>query len=191
MNSKMILAQIICLTVLFALTLTAQAENDSLAHSAGLFVYPAKDQSKEQQSKDDYECFTLSKKHSGYDPMKADTVAVAKAPAAEPKKKKRKGKRLKGAARGAAAGAVIDEIHEDDIGGGAAYDRATGNDNKAAKTGAVVGAARAGRKDRRAQKSADPAPSQPQVVASKEEGASANFKKAFSACLGGRGYSVE
>jgi len=67
-----------------------------------LYIYPAKDQSAEQQEKDKYECYNWAKKDSGFDPM-----AVPKATTPAPTAEKKKGGAVKGAAVGAVAGKVL------------------------------------------------------------------------------------
>ena len=53
------------LLVIFAFPVAAQ----SLSGSVGLFVYPAKDQSKQQQEQDDYQCYAWARDESNFDPM--------------------------------------------------------------------------------------------------------------------------
>ena len=60
-----------------------------------VYIYPAKNQSPEQQEKDKYECYQFGKSQTGFDPMAAPQ---ATAPAPE-----KKGGLLKGAAGGALA----------------------------------------------------------------------------------------
>src|SRR5262245_452224 len=81
------------------------------------YVYPAKGQSKEQQDKDQYECYQWAKQQSGFDPSSPP-------PSGAPP---RQGEVVGGAARGAAIGAV----------GGAIG----GNAGKGAAIGAGVGGA--------------------------------------------------
>ena len=102
----------------------------------GIFTYPTANQTPEQQSADDYECFTFAKGQTGYDPMNP-TQVVAATPDQGPT-----GARVGGAARGAAAGAIIGEVASDDAGKGAAI-------------GATLGVMRGGRQNRqqRAQQS--------------------------------------
>lgn len=80
------------------------------------YVYPAKGQSKEQQDRDQYECYQWAREQTGFDPSRP---AQATAPP--------QGEAVRGAARGAAVGAV----------GGAIG----GNAGKGAAIGAGVGGA--------------------------------------------------
>ena len=85
----------------------------ALAQS-GLYVYPQKGQSKDQQEKDEFACYKWAKEQSGVDPS---------APA--PNQGNRAGATARGAARGAAGGAVIGGI-AGDAGKGAAAGAAAG-----------------------------------------------------------------
>lgn len=69
--------------ILTAVGNPALAVANTLTPSMGIYVYPAKGQTTEQQSKDDYECFGWAKGQTGYDPMKPPsrmrTAPVSKA----------------------------------------------------------------------------------------------------------------
>ena len=152
-------------------------------------VYPAKNQTPQQQQKDEGECATWAKQTTGIDPAVVAAAPVTPAPAttstAEPEKSSGpKGQRAKGAAKGAAAGAVIGEVADNDADQGAA----TG-----AAVGAIAGGSRA-RRDRREQE--DQATKQAagqqqaaehQVAAEKQQQLD-TYGRARSACLEGRGY---
>jgi hypothetical protein len=71
---------------------------DSLAKSVGLYVFPAKNQTADQQSKDESECYKWAIQQSGYDPINSTRVIAA------PVDKSADGTALVGAAKGAAAG---------------------------------------------------------------------------------------
>jgi hypothetical protein len=144
---------------------------DTLASSMGMYVYPAKGQTAEQQSKDDYECFSWAKGQTGYDPMNPP-----QATAAAPAQQGPSGERLRGAARGAAGGAIIGEIADEDVG-------------DAAAVGATLGAMRGGATDRRNRREdAQQAQQTAQQTSSSQETA---FKNAYGACIESRGYSVK
>lgn len=124
-------------------------------------VYPAKGQSPEKQSKDEGECYTWAKKSSGVDPA---AVASAPPPPAGPQ-----GERLRGAARGAVGGAAIGAI--------------AGDTSKGAGVGAVVGTMRGGHQAR-----------QREAAQNQQSGQQAQamdaYYRAYSACMSGRGYTV-
>jgi hypothetical protein len=157
----------------------------SIAASTGLMVYPAKGQDAATQSKDEGECFNWSKQQSGFDPMSPPPAAtVAAAPPPPPAQPT--GARARGAVRGAAAGAVVGEIANNDADQGAA-------------TGAAVGVMAGGAKNRQAkaqqQAQSQAANQQAQAAADQANAAraqgQANFKKAMSVCLEGKGYTVK
>lgn len=142
----------------------------------GIFVYAAKGQSKEQQAVDQKACYEWAGTNTGIDPasvsVNADSAAAVGKAAAD---SATAGAGLKGAARGAAAGAAVGAI-AGDAGAGAGI-------------GAVAGAA----KGRKAKKQAG-AQAEQQAV-SQAQGQAAGqidtFKKAMTACLEGKGYTVK
>jgi hypothetical protein len=139
-----------------------------LSASLGVVVYPAKQQDAAKQSQDEFECYNWAKGSTGYDPMnppKQEPV-VAETP---------KGGRVRGALRGAAAGAAIGEVASNDA-------------DKGAEVGAVAGVLRGGQQQRHAQAAAQEQ-AQAQAEASRKQQLD-GFKKGFSACLQGRGYSA-
>jgi hypothetical protein len=145
----------------------------------GVFVYPAKGQKPEQQTKDETECYTWARSQTGIDP-----TGPATAPAATPAKvdNPATGARAAGAAKGAAGGAVIGAV--------------AGDAGKGAAIGATVGTMRGGRAVRQGKKQAEQ--QQQQAAAQAKQQATATdqqkmdtFKKAYSACVAGRGYTVQ
>jgi len=173
---------------------TAQAQTDPtrestpatpLSTTVGLVVFPAKNQTRDQQATDETECYAWSKQQTGVDPFAAPTQApaTAKAEPAPAAESKHGGERLRGAARGAAAGAVVGEIADDDASEGAAI-------------GATVGVVKGGREQRQAQAQAkEDAAAQQQAATAQTEQAAADqkamFNKGFAACLEARGYTVK
>jgi hypothetical protein len=143
----------------------------------GLAVYPGSGQDATQQSKDEGECYGWARQQTGIDP------AATPAPVAETKKPR--GGALKGAARGAAKGAAVGAIGEDD------YVRDEGNldSGEGAAAGAVVGAAKGRRAQKKAAKKAEAEAEQAAVA--QNTAAKDTFKKAWGACLEGRGYTVK
>ena len=157
-------------------------QGKTLAASAGVFAYPAKGQASDLQAKDEAECYNWARDQSGYDPM-APPPTPAPTQASQPAQPAAGGTVAKSAVRGAAAGAVIGEVVDDDAGGGAAV-------------GATVGVLRAGKKNRQAkaqqqqQAKAQQQASEEQAKAAQQEFA-ATFKRAMTACLEARGYTVK
>jgi hypothetical protein len=166
----------------------------SPAKSIGMFAYPKNNQNADQQLKDESQCYGSAKQNSGVDPQaaaaaapSADTQQAAQKQAAQQAGKDApKGGTVKGAAGGAAGGAAIGAI-AGDAGKGAAI---------GATAGAVAG--------RRAQKKASSAAQQQaaQQTAQQQQQAQSqataehqqkldSFKRAFSACMDSKGYSVK
>jgi predicted lipid-binding transport protein (Tim44 family) len=133
---------------------------------AGLdvFVYPAKGQAKEQQEQDEHTCYKWSSEQTGFDPT--HTVQQVAPPASE-------GAILGGAARGAVLGV---------IGGAIAGDAGTG-----AAIGAGVGATGGALGRRHATLEAEAAQEQ---AKQQYEASLAGYKRAFTACMTARGYTV-
>src|SRR5947208_359560 len=79
----------------------------TLSAQLGLVVFPAKEQTKEQQATDEKACYDWSKEQTGIDPAKVtvntDSAAAAGQAAADTATQ---GAGAKGAARGAAGGAI-------------------------------------------------------------------------------------
>jgi len=126
-------------------------------------VYPAKGQSASQQSKDDGECLKWAQQNTGVNPSAPPPTQAAAPPPA-------KGGRAKGAAVGATVGAIGDN----DVG-------------DAAVKGAVVGGV-AQRNRARGQQEA--AAAQNQQAQAQQQQNMGTYYKAYGACMGGRGYSV-
>lgn len=132
-----------------------------------MFVYPGQNQDAAQQNKDEVECYGWARQQTNIDPMASPPpVQAAEVP---------KGGAVKGAAGGAVVGTAVGAI-AGDTGDGAAI-------------GAVAGAA----KGRRAQKKAEKGAQQQAQQQSQAQAASTKdtFKKAWGACLEGRGYNVK
>lgn len=143
----------------------------------GLIVYPAKDQPKEQQAKDESACSDWATAQTGIrltagGAVNTDSAAAAsKAQMADATQ----GAAVAGAAKGAVVGVAIGAIAGD------------------AGTGAAIGAVAGGVAGRRAKKHAEAQAAQ----AGAKQATQANqamidqYKKAASVCLEGRGYTVK
>jgi hypothetical protein len=143
----------------------------------GLFVYPGTGQDATQQGKDEGECYAWAQQQTGIDPTAPPKPAEkVEAP---------KGGAVKGAARGAARGAAVGAAGDDE------YRRDEGNldAGEGAAAGAAAGAVRGRRAQKKAAKQAE-AKAQ-QAAQAQDAGAKDTFKKAWGACLEGRGYSVK
>jgi hypothetical protein len=133
----------------------------------GLFVYPGKGQDAAKQGQDENECYGWARQQTGVDPTAPPTQA------ATPDVPKG------GAVKGAAGGAVV----------GTAVGAIVGETGEGAAVGAVAGAARGRRAQKKAEKQAK---AQAQQAAQTQDAQKKEtFKKAWGACLEGRGYSVK
>ena len=160
----------ICIGIFLGLGLTTQAKaQDTLASGFGLYVFPADNQSKEQQDADEMACYRWAKDQSGVDPMNPPDVQAAQVD------RSADGSAVVGAAGGAAAGAAIGAI--------------AGDAGQGAAIGAVVG----GIRGRRAKRVGDERQQQANnaAAAAASEELMNNFKKAFSACMEAKGYTVK
>ncbi|RKE39463.1 YmgG-like glycine-zipper protein [Paraburkholderia sp. BL23I1N1] len=132
-------------------------------------TYPANGQSQQKQNTDTGECQVWAKQTTGVDP-----VALAQRAANQPGAPQPQGERLRGAAGGAALGAAVGAI--------------AGNAGTGAAIGAVTGTVGGGMQQRRrAQASAQ----QQQGMQQDTSQQLATYNRAFSACMSGRGYTVQ
>ena len=140
-----------------------------LTRKLALYVFPSKGQDEARQKKDIMACYQWAKEQSGIDPFNPPKVKAQEVNTGPD------GSAVKGAARGAAAGAAIGAI--------------TGDAGDGAAIGAISGAI-AGRRSRVNRTRSQKAQSQ-QAAANKEKELINNFKKAFAACIEGKGYTVK
>jgi Glycine zipper len=148
---------------------TALALTSALAVAQQPLIYPAKDQSASQQNKDMGECNAWAKQTTGIDP-----VQLAHYSANAPRPGGPQGEVATGAVGGALLGTAVGAV-AGDAGKGAAI---------GAITGTVFGGARQNRRMQAEQQQAQQ--TQQQVQA-----ALAQYNRAFSACMEGRGYVVK
>ena len=157
-------------TILFlASTTDLLAQEASIGKGLGLFVFPSNDQDKETQEFDEYKCYKWAKEQTGVDPINPPEVQAEQVDTSPD------GSAVRGAARGAAAGAAIGAIAGD------------------AGKGAAIGAAAGGMRGRRAKTHGDAKAQEQadQAAAQATDEMMNNFKKAFSACMTGKGYTVQ
>src|SRR5262245_28791597 len=140
----------------------------SLNKAIAMYVYPAKNQDANTQEKDTQECYKWGVQQSGVDPLNPPDVQAQETATG------RDGSAVRGAARGAAAGAAIGAI-AGDAGKGAAIGATAGG----------MGGAAGRRQKQKAQAQ------QAEKTAQAQEAELMNsFKKAYSTCLSGKGYTV-
>jgi Glycine zipper len=154
----------------------AAAAQTGLAASLGLYVFPAKGQTPEQQGQDEQACYAWSKEQSGIDPatVKANPDSAMKAASAKVDTAAQ-GAGARGAARGAAGGAVVGAI--------------AGDAGEGAAIGAVVGLASGRKAKKQAKKQAEQQASQ--QANAWAAGQIDTFKKGMTACLEGKGDTVK
>lgn len=153
-------------------------EINSRAAITQVYFYPKQNQTKEQQSRDHYECYNWAIQQTGFDPSKSsipserrvkvvpmpppghDTIALAIA--------------------GAVLGALIGGPYH--AGRGALI---------GAGSGALIGAASDATRQQYAEQMEEAYARRDQALDTRHNGKARDFRRAMSACLEGRGYSVQ
>jgi len=145
------------------------AQNAGIAKSLGLYVFPSNEQDQATQEADEAACFGWAKEQTGYDPLNPPEVVGAQVDSSPD------GAAVRGAARGAAGGAAIGAI--------------AGDAGEGAAIGAIVGGVRG----RRQKKAADAQQQQAnnQAAAATSADLLNDYKKAFSVCMEGKGYTIK
>lgn len=170
-NMKTLRLMLVAILVSATIGASAKSSNTTkqfLSSKLGLYVFPANEQTPEQQEKDEYESYKWAVEQTGVDPLQPPKVE------AEHVETGPDGGAVRGAAGGAAAGAAIGAI--------------AGDAGKGAAIGATAGGMRGLRGSAARQNNA-----QQQAVANadaKEKELMDNFMKAFSVSMEGRGYKV-
>lgn len=141
----------------------------SITELLDVFVFPSQNQSDSLQKADEAMCYEWAMKQTGYNPYQPTEVKAKEADT------NADGSAVVGAAKGAATGALIGAI-AGDAGKGAAI---------GATSGALLG--------RRSKVVGDKYEQQALDKKAAEEAAAkeASFKKAFMACMEGKGYTVK
>lgn len=152
-----------------SLVIGQEAEAPSFSKSLGLFVFPNNDQDAKTQSDDEAYCYNWAREQTNYDPINPTKVEVEQANAGPD------GSAVVGGAKGAAAGAAIGAI--------------AGDAGKGAAIGAVAGGL-AGRRQRIARAQHEQQQNV-QEAAGAEQKMADDFKKAFTACMSAKGYTVQ
>lgn len=132
-------------------------------------IYPAKGQSAQQQASDMGQCQAWAKQNTGVDPAAMAQQAANQQPAQQPS-----GGRVRGAAGGAAMGAAVGAI--------------AGDAGKGAAIGATGGAIGGGMRQRH---QAQAQQQQQQATHQQTSQELATYNRALSACMTGRGYTIQ
>ena len=148
---------------------TSKMAYNEISQHMKLYVFPAKDQSKQKQKEDEFACYKWAAEQSGVDPLNPPKVEAAPAQSGP------NGSVVGGAAKGAAAGVAIGAI-AGDAGKGAAI---------GATAGAMAGVRRGRMKNDQANQKSQAA------AAGKEADIKNSYLKAFQVCMEGKGYTIK
>jgi outer membrane lipoprotein SlyB len=155
------------------------------ASAQDLFVYPSRGQSDEQLAEDRYACHQWAVQESRFDPSEFGELAPPRTVRVPVPENEARGATAKGTVAGAVAGAVI----------GSREDKA----NKGAVIGAIIGSIAGSAVEEQGERKAQAqAESEAQRQAAELERTRAekalrrsDYRRALSACLEGRGYTVK
>jgi hypothetical protein len=150
-----------------------------VAVSADVFVYPAQGQSDKQLDRDRYECHKWSVTQSGYDPS-AQTQTVTYQPVSMVRLPPRGIDTVAGVISGAFTGAVL----------AGPYDTTEGA-MIGAIAGGIMGAITESARRKEAGQINAHQSAQSQAERARLETRASNYRRAISACLEGRGYTVK
>jgi hypothetical protein len=166
MSGKATYALLAALFVSFAAAQsTSQKPVKGMASTVGLYVYPQKQQTATQQLTDEQQCYGSAKTQTGFDPNATTTAAKTPKPSSS---------QNHAAAKGAVRGATVS--------------RAVGGDPaQGAARGAILGGVRSRRKEKQ---QAEQTEKKADAKKTQEQQKQDSFKRAMSACLDARGYSV-
>jgi hypothetical protein len=142
-----------------------------------VFVYPANGQSSEQTERDRYECHVWAVQETGVDPSRPDATPYERVivqPATPPGA---------GTAAGAIGGAILGSILAGPRNAGAGL-------VLGAATGAIVGTAAEANANAQAQNQANLTQAQINARSAADRARADSYRRALSACLAGRGYTV-
>jgi outer membrane lipoprotein SlyB len=143
-----------------------------------IYFYPKQGQTTEQQSRDHYECYNWAMKQTGFDPSQSSIPSerrVKVVPMPPPGHDT-----IALAIAGAVLGALIGGPYHS--GQGALI---------GAGSGALIGAASEASKQQYAEQMEEAYARNDQALDTRYEGKARDFRRAMSACLEGRGYSVQ
>lgn len=152
----------------YAVAASAQTTGESINKKVGLYVYPAKGQTTDQQNTDESDCYTWAVQQSGYDPINPTKVQAQQV----------QGNAAASTVGGSAGGAAV----------GAAIGAVCGDAGKGAAIGAISGAVLGHRRGRMEQQAEQGQANQQAAQAS--QNLVDGFKKAYTACLQAKGYTV-
>jgi len=175
-SSRMRLLRVLSAAMLLTMPAVADAQ--------GLYVYPARGQSPQQEESDKGQCYGWAVQQSGFNPADPQVGGPPPPPAYSPQPQAPQGGMFRGAMGGAALGAVGGAI-----GGDAGKGAAIG-----AGVGGMFGMMRRRRYMEEEQQMQQQQWQQQQGYMAQQQNAMAegrsNYDRAFSACMTARGYTV-
>jgi hypothetical protein len=162
--------------------ISAPTGTKTLAATLKVYAFPGAGQSTAQQSQDETECYNWGVQETGNDPFHiANQAAQQQQQVAQQQQQAQQstsGSAVKGAVGGAAGGAILGAI--------------AGNAGKGAAIGAGVGAiGNRARAESQANQASQQAAQQSHAAARTSAAQMNDFKKAFSACLEAKKYTVK
>lgn len=168
------------------LGVAATAFSTGASHAQGVYAYPLKGQSAEQQHKDKAECHTWAVSQTGFNPSTAGPVATYSAPPPQQSGAFGRGAYGQGGAmgdmgRGAAMGALGGAI-AGDAGKGAAV---------GALAGGLFGGIKRSQADYERQQWKQQQASQLQQQQQIRDQQMAGYNRAYTICIGSKGYAVQ
>jgi hypothetical protein len=140
---------------------TSKMTYNQFSKMSGVYVYPSQQQSVQQQKKDEYECYKWAALQSGYDPVNPAEVKVDT---------------IKNGSKGTVAKKTI---------AGTAFGSIGGEAGRGAAIGAISGIRQKKMMEAKQQQQAK------QEVQARQDALISNYRKAFSACMEGKGYTVK
>ena len=166
MKQAIFFTVLLCLTIGLAGPVSAQDP----------IIYPAEGQSRDQQERDEFECFRWARDQTGFDPM-----ATPRATSAPPSQEATRGGAGRGAVAGAATGAIVGGIAGGRSGAGRGALIGGGG-------GALIGGMRRESQRNQQQRERD---QWEREQAANYTRARNEYNRAFAACMSGRGYIVK
>jgi hypothetical protein len=143
-----------------------------------IFIYPSKGQNEKQMEKDKFECHVWAKKQSGFDPLNPPSLQELEAKVrSQQQARQDEGSEVgESVVKGIVGGAIIGEVVKDEPGKGAVIGGVVGG---------IHGAQKA-EKRKEAQQQAIKRQAQAELARLRND-----YKRAYAACLEGRGYTVK
>ena len=162
---------------LMLIIFTVLTTSFALAKQGDVYIYPANQQTAEQSERDRYECYVWASGESGFDPAAENTPQQARVVRVAVNENPNQGATIAGTIIGAIAGAALDDRRGHGVAVGAGV-------------GAMIGAGVEQQGQRKVEAEARQAAQEIAASNSDHDIRMASYRRAFSACLEGRGYVV-